>query len=57
VAGADWMARTAEDLFFVRILLPETSPMYALSPPFFFDLSFGIRKIDRLVAGLSPLVF
>jgi hypothetical protein len=55
--GTVMIARTAEDLFFVLILLPVISPVYALSPPFFFDFSFGIRKIDRLVAGLSPLVF
>jgi hypothetical protein len=33
------------------------SPVYALSPPFFLDFIFGIRKIDRPEAGLSPFVF
>jgi len=53
------LTRPAEEVFLVRILLPEMSPEYGLSPPRFdFGFDFGIRKIDFwLAAGLSPFVF
>lgn len=53
--GVFWIARTADDLFFVRSLLPEISLVFAFSRDgFLFD--FCTTRGSGL-EGLSPLVF